>query len=446
MEELITQLVADFHESELPPLVPRTARVPEIAGMANVVIGMRRCGKTYFLYQQLAQLLRNGTPKPRLLYINFEDERLGELRADQLHLVTDVFFRLFPDNRQQTAWLFFDEIQVVPGWERYVRRLLDTERVRVVLSGSSSKLLSREIATSMRGRAVETLLLPFSFAEFLTAEQTPAPPEPSLVGKAQRSTLENRLATYLEVGGFPAVQGLGLLDRRQVLQSYAEVAMFRDVVERHSVSNIVLLKQLVRQLLCSPACPFSAGKFFRDCKSQGLSCAKNTVLDYLDHLTDCFLVFPVEMHSESERQRQTNPTKIYPVDTGLAAAFRVPGREPRGHLLETAVMLELVRRGASLSYVRTGAGYEVDFHVRPPDGPPELVQVCADLSAPETLARELRALADAASELGVSDATIVTMTDEATHKIEGLTVHVAPAWRWLLPGRAGSQPAPTPEA
>jgi len=434
MEALVRQLIADFYESELPSLVQRTARVPEVPGMANVVIGTRRCGKTYFLYQQLAQLLASGTPKQRLLYINLEDERLGEFRAEQLHLVTDVFFRLFPDNRQQTAWLFFDEVQAVAGWERYVRRLLDTERVRVFLSGSSSKLLSREIATSMRGRAAETLLLPFSFAESLAAGQTPVPQEPSLVGKAERSTLENRLATYLEVGGFPAVQSLSLLDRQQVLQSYAEVAMFRDVVERHSVTNLSLLKRLVRQLLCSPACPFSATKFFRDCKSQGLSCAKNTVLDYFDYLTDCFLVFPVELHSESERRRQTNPTKVYPVDPGLAAAFRSPGREPRGHLLETAVMLELLRRGASLSYVRTSSGYEVDFHVLLSDGPPELVQVCADLSTPETLSRELRALADAASELSLSDATIVTMTEEATHSIDGLTVKVEPAWRWLLPG------------
>lgn len=165
--ELIDALIADFQERELPRVTPRALALPGLPGKADVVVGMRRSGKTYFLYQQIRDLLARGVDRGRLLYLNFEDERLLPLAAAELSRIPEAFYRRFPASREQLCWFFFDEIQNVPGWETFVRRLLDTEKVALVLTGSSARLLSREIASSLRGRSLSTEILPFSFAESL---------------------------------------------------------------------------------------------------------------------------------------------------------------------------------------------------------------------------------------------------------------------------------------
>jgi hypothetical protein len=170
LEELIDRLIADFQERDLPRVTPRDLSLPGLPSKADVVVGMRRSGKTYFLYQQIESQLANGTDRSRLLYLNFEDERLLPLSAADLSRIPEAFYRRIPANREQLCWFYFDEIQNVPGWETFIRRLLDTEKVALILTGSSARLLSREIATSLRGRSLSTEILPFSFAESLRHE------------------------------------------------------------------------------------------------------------------------------------------------------------------------------------------------------------------------------------------------------------------------------------
>ena len=304
------------------------------------------------------------------------------------------------------------------------------EKIDLFLSGSSARLLSREVATSMRGRAMEALVYPFSFREYLRhCGREPSKTSDRLT-KAQRSSLEKDLLDYLVLGGFPEAQGVNQRDHNELLRSYVDVALLRDVVERHSVSHPVALRWMVRQLLGNAAGSFSVNKFHGDLKSQGVPIAKDTLHIYLGYLEDAFLVRTVSMATDSERRRMVNPRKIYPIDPGLIPLFDRSGKPNIGHALETCIMLDLDRRGAEVGYVHTGEGYEVDFLARYP-GKEELIQVCASLDEPATRERETRALLDAARQHPRASLHLIGLDIPTVFDLpRQITVHTA--WDWLL--------------
>ena len=402
-------------------------------GKVTAVIGMRRAGKTTFVHQLRQARIELGSTLERVPYVNFEDERLAGLEAHQLGFLLEEHARRFPGAREQgTVTWCFDEIQVVPGWERFVRRLLDDGGTDVIVTGSSAALLSREIATALRGRAWEVPLYPFSFREALSHQGHAIPERPHFMVGAERGRVERSVADWLAVGGFPEAQGLDQAARRQLLSDYVDVAMLRDVVERHKVSNVVGLRWLVRHLLGNAAAPFSVEKFHAAVRSRGVAISRDTVHQLLAHLEDCFLVRMVWMETASERQRMVNPRKAYPVDAGLISVFNRSGRTNLGHALETAVLVELERRRCSVTYVRTPAGREVDFLARDAVGDTDLIQVCADASDPATADRELRALLEAGAMYPAARRRLLTLTrDGAPAEIpDGIIVQ--PVYEWLL--------------
>lgn len=432
MQNLIRQKIVDSLAAPVPEFIRRDVRLPKVRGKAVTVIGMRRSGKTFFLWQVLSDRLALGTGREGLLYFGFEDERLADMKASDLHLVVEEYYRLHPEWRDKKKAVFFlDEIQTVSGWEVFVRRLLDTENVELFLSGSSSRLLSREVATSMRGRALAALVHPFSFREYLRYLGREPKDHPDRLPKAARSSLEKDLGSYLINGGFPETLGATLPDRADLLKSYVDTAMLRDVVERHDVSQPTALRWMVRHLLANAAGSFSIRKFYGDIRSQGFSVSKDTLHEYLSHLEDAFLIRTVSMASASERRRMVNPRKVYPVDPGLIPLYEQSGRPNIGHALETAVMLELERRGAEVSYVRTLKGLEVDFLARYPDGKSDLIQVCAGADQPETLEREVRALLDAAGEHRKAALHLVGLNAEPPKGLPK-SIQWQPASEWLL--------------
>jgi hypothetical protein len=444
VRDVIRQKIADALAFVPPPLTRRDARLPAIPGKARAVVGMRRSGKTCFLLQCLVDRLAAGTPREALVYFSFEDERLAGLDAGQLGWVLEEYFALCPhfrDRRQVT--FFFDEIQVVPGWETFIRRMLDTEKVEVFVSGSSARLLSREVATALRGRATETIIFPFSFREYLRHHGIESPASPKFVPKAQRSRLERAFADYLATGGFPEAQGLSARDRVVLLQGYVDTCIFRDVVERHGITNVVALRRLVRQLLGAAAGQFSVSRFYNDLRSQGVPVAKDALHQMLAHLEDAFLVRLVPLAASSERQRQVNPRKVYPVDPALIPAFDRSGRTNLGHALETAVLIELQRRGCDAGYVFTPGGFEVDFLATEPDGGRTLVQVAADLSDKTTRQREFRALRDAMPAHHCTQALMFTLTGSDVRAAQAdapAGVKVRTVWEWMLESEPRSGP------
>ena len=410
MQELLRQLITDSLARPVPAFTPRDARLPAVPGKAVAVVGMRRSGKTTFLWQCLADRLTAGAPREALLYLNFEDERLADLQAADLQWVVEEYYRLVPHLRdRRRVTFFFDEIQVVRGWDTFARRLMDSEQADLFLSGSSARLLSREVATSMRGRAMEVLIHPFSFREALRHAGAEPDRSGSAWSKALRTEIDGRLREYLTVGGFPEAQGVPVRDRIDLLRTYVDVAILRDVIERHGVSNPLPLRSLQRHLLTNPTAPFSVQKFYDSLRSQGISVGKDTLHTLLGYLEDTFLVRVIALHTASERQRMIHPRKVYPVDPGLIPVYERTGRLNLGHALETAVLVELERRGCEVSYVRTGEGFEVDFLARSPEGHWMLLQVCADLADPGTREREVRALAAAAAEYPDAAPLLITL-------------------------------------
>lgn len=432
LRQIVRQKVIDGLAATVPAFTRRDVWMPSVPGKAIAVIGMRRAGKTTLLWQVLSDRLDKGAAREGLLYFGFEDERLADMGAEDLDLLVQEYYRLHPEWREQRkATLFLDEIQTVPGWERFARRLMDDENVDLFVSGSSARLLSREVATSMRGRAMEATVFPFSFREFLRHTGKEPPRENQGLTKAQVSFLEKLLLTYLTGGGFPEAQGLDVRSRSELLRGYVDMVLFRDVVERHALSQPVVLRWMVRQLLANAAGLFSVNKFYGNLKSQGLPAGKDTLHAYLGHLEDAFLMRSVAIASDSERRKQVNPRKIYPIDTGLIPLFDRSGRINLGHALETAVFWELERRGAEAGYVRTQGGYEVDFFVQHVDGRQELIQVCADMDDPETRDRESRALLDAREQYPDAAPVAIVLNKPAVLELPD-PIKVMPAVEWFL--------------
>jgi predicted AAA+ superfamily ATPase len=320
----------------------------------------------------------------------------------------------------------------VSGWETLVRRLLDTHDTQVFVSGSSAKLLSSEVHTSLRGRSMEVLVHPFSFREALRhAGEEPAV-EWARLDPNDRATVDSALRRYLEVGGFPEAQQAEYRDRMGLLKGYVDLMILRDVIDRYHVSQPEALRRIQRHLLTNPGAAFSVSKFHRDLKSQGLHVGEETLYNLLSHVEDAFLVRLVHMHSASERQRMRNPRKVYPIDPGLIPVYQQTGRENAGRSLETTILLELERRGYDTGWVRVGPDYEVDFHAARRGTAPLLIQVSLDTAADATWEREIRALAAAAAEFPRARPLLITLDSTPPLRPMPSRLEWYSASQWLL--------------
>ncbi|MEK6705124.1 MAG: ATP-binding protein [Bdellovibrionota bacterium] len=333
-------LLAEFWERIPSELVFRNIRVPAIQGKIDVFVGMRRTGKTYLTYQRILDLLKQGVSRTAVLYMNFEDDRLLPLDRAGLAALLEAFYRLHPENHDRICHFFLDEIQNVDGWPAVIRRFLDTRKVQITLTGSSGKLLSHEIATALRGRSIATEVWPMCIEEYLrmTSQNTARPASAS--PRAQDRWLAV-LSGYIKTGGLPEVIRLGELDRRRVLQDYVSVVILKDIVERYRVKNEPLLRYFVKTLISQISKPLSLNKIGNALRSQGRKTGKNTLYQYLNYVRDCYLAFDVPIFSESARKRQSNPRKIYAIDTGLVCAQSIGASENLGRLFENLVFLDL---------------------------------------------------------------------------------------------------------
>ena len=260
------------------------------------------------------------------------------------------------------------------------------------------------------------------------------PERPDFLSARERSAIEHAFLAFLAAGGFPEAQGLDDEVRLKLLADYVDVAMLRDVVERHGVSQVVGLRWMVRHLLGNAAGKFSVEKFYSALRSQGLSISKDTVHQLLGHLEDCFLVRTVWVEAASERQRMVNPRKAYPVDPGLIPLFDRTGRASSGHALETAVLVELERRGLAVTYLRTPEGHEVDFLARSATGEAQFLQVSSDAAEPGTAEREIRALEEAGRLYPKAERRLLTQTRDALPGDVPAGIVVQPAYEWMLAG------------
>jgi hypothetical protein len=293
-------------------------------------------------------------------------------------------------------------------------------------------MLSREVHTSMRGRAMEVTVFPFSFREALSHRDLLPEKDWNTLPKARRSTLEKAFRIYLTEGGFPDAQNLDVRDRRPLLQGYVDVAVLRDIIERHGITNPVALRWLQRHLLGNPTAPFSIQKFYDALKSQGLPISKDSLHAFLAYFEDAFLIRTTSLLTASERQRMVNPRKAYPIDPGLIPIYERVGRDNLGHALETAVFIELRRRGCEVHYFRTPQGNEVDFHAVDAAGNAMLIQVCANASDPATLQREVRSLLEAKAHHPDTRTLLMLLDPLPPATVVPNTIELTPAIPWFL--------------
>lgn len=431
--QIVRQQLQKSAQDPIPSYTPRRLyQRSHLPGKVTAVVGMRRAGKTTFLQQVRTERTQQGARLHHLPFFSFEDERLADIDVLDLQTIVDEYESLVPDSRHHHVTWCFDEIQRVKGWEQFVRRLLDSGHVDVFVSGSSAALLSREIATSLRGRGWQVLIHPFSFVETLLHHVPGFTVCPEQMTASESLQAEAYFREWLDVGGFPEAQSLDVATRFRLLRDYVDIATLRDIVERHNVSNIVGLNYLTRHLLGNPGSMFSIEKFYRTLRSQGLSVGKDTLHDLFGYLQDCYLIRSAWIAADSERKRFVNPRKIYPSDTGLIQVFNRWDRSGLGHALESAVYVELERRGCEVNYVRTNGNYEVDFLARYPAGALELIQVCADLTDVSTAKREIRALQAARDRFPDARRRVLTYSRQHNPSLSADDVVIQPAYEWML--------------
>ena len=431
MKSIIERIIADGHEREWPELVERDTVIREHVGKVSVVLGMRRVGKTSLCFQKIMDLERQGVPRERILYINFEDERLLPFDTTHFQSLMDVYYRMYPVVTRGEFYLFLDEPQRIDGWELFIRRMLDEGRARIFVTGSSAKLLGREIATSLRGRGLSTELFPLRFHEYLRFQRVNCSKR-MLSSTAGQAALASAFQAYLKQGGFPEVQLGDESICRDILRGYVDVVLLRDVIERHKITNVPALRALVRQVLHAPGARFSVNKFHGQLKSMGMPVAKNSLYEYIECFADAYLLYPVELHTRSAKKRQVNPNKIYAVDTGLINAHGMGMTGDRGALLENLVFMELRARGLSVDYVVTDGGFEVDFLAGAEQGVPELIQVCWSMEDDVTFEREIRAMTRALDEGLAMSGRVIVFEMNNQRMVDDPRIQVMPVWRWLL--------------
>lgn len=406
MIELLEIILGEFYDKllRLHGMVAREAKFPHAPGKIKVAIGMRRTGKTYFLYQQILKMFEEGVNKETILYINFEDDRLLPLNEKKLALMVDAFYALYPENHHRKCFLFFDEIQNVENWPIVIRRLHDTKNAEIYLTGTSAKLLSKEIATSLRGRSLAIEIWPYSFKEWLKAKKVSV--DTHLYDNKTLDKLAKLFRHYLIEGGFPEIITFDEDVKQQTLQEYLDVVIYRDIIERYEVKNPTVIKYMILSVMHNAGKPFAINKFYNDLKTQGHSIGKDTLYEYADYIEDAYVAFPTPLFDLSLRKVQTNPKKLYSIDPGLVRALTLDYEKDLGRLFENIVYLDLRRLGCKVHYYLTEERYEVDFLAQTSRGAKKLFQVAWEIKEEKTREREERALQAGMKELKVEGSLI----------------------------------------
>ncbi|MHB1606064.1 MAG: ATP-binding protein [Leptospirales bacterium] len=430
MIETIRAIILDFQETRPTTGTPRRLNIETVHAKASVCIGVRRSGKSTYMFQIIQRLQNGGVPTQNILYLNFFDDRLHNLRQDNLDLISEAYYSIYPEKKNvEMVYCFFDEIQSVPGWEPFVDRLMRSEKCEVYLTGSSAKMLSKEIATQMRGRAMSWEMFPFSFQEFLDYKGIESPVS---LSTKKRLLVQKAFEEYRETGGFPEVLGVRRNLRIKIHQEYFQAILFRDLVERHDVSHPKAVIDLAHWLVDNTASLYSVNSLTGYLKSLGHKVPKSTVSDYLEWFEDAYIFFTVRVFDASLARRNTNPKKVYCIDHSMVTSVSSGILVNSGHLLENIVFAALRHRDQEIFYYKTKTGREVDFIVQLGGRSRRLIQVCEFLSDPQTRKRETMALEEAMKELGVKTGMIVSGDESGRIDTHAGTIEVVPAWRFLL--------------
>ncbi|WP_288359748.1 ATP-binding protein [Bacteroides congonensis] len=421
MEKRIIKAIIAERQQEIGKiqLVERPIYFEEQANY--VLVGIRRAGKSYQMYQDIQNLVKSGKATLEdCLYINFEDERISSIEASELGLLLECYAEMY-DNRKPLIYL--DEIQNIEGWEKFARRLADS-KYRVFITGSNAKMLSRDIATTLGGRYIIREVFPFSFAEYLTFHQIHLKTNWEF-DPEQRLEVIKLFNTYFHFGGF--AETFSLTDKREWINSLYQKILLGDIIARNEIRNSGAIRLLARKLAESVMQPTTQTRLLHIVKSSGSGISRNTLADYLTYMNDVYLTFNIPNFTDSVAERMSS-CKRYFYDNGLLSNFLINAETK---LLENIVAVNLIERyGKEEDRVFFyNKGVEVDFYI--PDEE-MAIQVSYSIDDPITREREVRALYKMSEVFGIKKAFVITWDEERTISENELGIEVVPVWKWLL--------------
>lgn len=427
-KEIFKLIIKEFQERKLPEIKTRNLILPQNNNKIITISGPRRVGKTYYFYQ-IIENLRKKIPFEEIIYINFEDDRLFPLEVKDLDDLLEGYFELYPKNKGKRIYCFFDEIQNVKNWEIFIRRIYDKENLKIFITGSSSKLLSREIATCLRGRTLNYHLFPLSFKEFLRFKGVEL--EKNFAYSKIRFEVKKLFQEYVIFGGFPEL----VLEKEElkqaILKNYYDLVVYRDLVERFAIRNLAFLRFLIKYLLTNLATYFSVHSFWKSLE-KSFKVSRETILEYLSYLEEIELIFLAPIFSFSFKVQQINPKKIYAIDNGLRNTIAFRFSEDFGRLLENLVFVELKRRGREVFYHKQKR--ECDFIVRE-NLKTQAIQVTQILDN-KNKKREIDGLIEAMEKWKIEEGIVLTLDQEEEIRVniknKKTKIKVLPLWKWLL--------------
>ena len=410
-------LLENRKEIESQQVVHRNIEKEDFANY--VLIGVRRAGKSFMLYQQIQDNLKKGITWDSMLYINFEDERLIGMTAQELNLILEVHGMM----SAQRPILFLDEIQNIEGWDKFARRLADN-KYRVYITGSNAKMLSSDVATTLGGRYITKHILPYSFSEYLSANNIPYD-DMNIATTSGRADVQRYFAEYFRFGGFP--EGAQLASKRDYLNSVYQKIYIGDIATRNKIGNLFSLRILFRKMAESVKQPTSFTRLSNIIASTGAKLGKATIINYIEYSKDAFLIYPIKNIADNLTNRETNP-KYYFVDNGIISILAL---DIDTSLLENMVAMELIRRyGIDERVFFYNRNIEVDFYI--PDAALAIQVSYNPHKTDETWQRESTALIKFTKVLDCQRLLILSYDTEETVEVNGKTIEVMPVWKWLI--------------
>lgn len=410
-------LLENRKEIESQQVVHRDIEKEDFANY--VLIGVRRAGKSFMLYQQIQDNLKKGITWDSMLYINFEDERLIGMTAQELNLILEVHGMM----SAQRPILFLDEIQNIEGWDKFARRLADN-KYRVYITGSNAKMLSSDVATTLGGRYITKHILPYSFSEYLSANNIPYG-DMNIATTSGRADVQRYFAEYFRFGGFP--EGAQLASKRDYLNSVYQKIYIGDIATRNKIDNLFSLRILFRKMAESVKQPTSFTRLSNIIASTGAKLGKATIINYIEYSKDAFLIYPIKNIADNLTNRETNP-KYYFVDNGIISILAL---DIDTSLLENMVAMELIRRyGIDERVFFYNRNIEVDFYI--PDAALAIQVSYNPHKTDETWKRESTALIKLTKVLDCQRLLILSYDTEETVEVNGKTIEVMPVWKWLI--------------
>ena len=408
----------------------RSLQLPLNKQRIVTVTGVRRCGKSSLQHLTINRLLASGVDKEQILYIGFDDERLANMDVSDFDEILQAYRLMYPDRPLSSVYMFFDEIQIVKGWELFVLRVYKSYCKNVYVTGSTAQMLSGEMSSALRGWPDEYTEYPLSFKEFIAFKGV----------KANRYTEEgaalmaNMFKSYLLTGGFPqAVLANVETERVKLLQAYFNTMLFRDMIEHYNISaSPSVVRYFLKRVFNNITKPSSVNNIYNDLKSQGLKLSKDSLYQWLDYACNIFLLHKVPKYSKSIIKQSTSLSKYYVVDFALAKSVLLPQSEEKGKALENAVYMHLARHlneNEQIYYFNEGA--ECDFVIANDEGVKELIQVCWELDEFNT-PRECGGLCAASAATGCKKASIITCNQAQSIHYGDLQINVVAAWDFML--------------